>query len=265
MTSAIRNFSIVRWEIRLGLAILIAGCGCVVSTVAQVLETPNSASAGGTVFSDPDQAAQRALLTLGKLIAASPDAGKGFGIKAEELRSARLGKPVEVFAVRADELSKFRQGNDERKLLHDQQERIYPIVIDNKGRALIRIKYISQGWIPVAWGEEALARNLVLTMGSGPSAPGSGEPRYVAVEIPSMRLSFLAPNPPSNRGKMSFKSLNSLSELKANQAARGVGVFETKPDFTAEGQGMESAATVFASLAKKAQVVLKNRRNGPGF
>lgn len=217
------------------------------------------------MFSNSDQAAQSALVTLGKLIAASPDGGIGFGITVEELQSARLGRPVEVFSVRADELSKFRKGDDERKLLHDQQERIYPIVIDSQGRALIRIKHVSRGWVPVAWGEEALARNLVRTMGNGPSAPGSEEPTYVAVEIPSMRLSFLTSNAAPDRNKMSFKSLNSLSELKANQAVQGVRVFETAADFSAEGQGTETAATVFSSLATKAQVVLQNRRSGPGF
>lgn len=233
-------------------------------TVAQVSKPPNS-TAGAPTFSDPDQAAQHAIETLGKLMAAAPNASNGFGITLDELPSARLGKPVEAYSVRADELSQFHSGDSAEKLLHDEHVRIYPIVIAGAGRALVRIKHDATGWTPVAWGEEALARNLVNAIGTSTGSPGgSVGPVYIAVEIPSMHLSFIARNPATLRTPLTFRSLNSSAELHVNWAAKGVGVYEMRSDFTAEGQGAASASTVFSNLAPKAKVALQNRMHGPG-
>ena len=84
----------------------------------------------------PRSMAQSQLVELQKLSASTANAddeayAKDIGFKdSKDLDKAQVGSPLRVYNVRLVELQQFQRGDDPKKLLHDTQRLVFPLIVD---------------------------------------------------------------------------------------------------------------------------------------
>lgn len=84
----------------------------------------------------PHSMAQSQLVELQKLNTTTPNVddeayAKDIGFKdSKDLEKAQVGSPLRVYNVRLIELQQFQRGDDPKKLLHDTQRLVFPLIVD---------------------------------------------------------------------------------------------------------------------------------------
>src|SRR5262245_22399015 len=84
----------------------------------------------------PHSVTQSELVNLQKLSTSTPNAedeayAKDIGFKdSKELEKAQVGSPLRVYNIRLVELLQFKEGDDPKKLLHDTQRLVFPLIVD---------------------------------------------------------------------------------------------------------------------------------------
>lgn len=215
---------------------------------------------------DADQAAKSSLDALKRLINA--ENAKNFGLEtAEQVGALRLGEPVTLFYVRADQLQDYKGDTDAGRLLLATNRKLYPVELNGTGKLIITVEKQSSGWRAVSIGDQDIAPSLTRIkrdkLTKIESGPGAVADDYFAVQVPAMHLTFLgyAP-PPAPGGSEEQKTKVMLTPLDSKQRIESTSAFTThflllNPSFSAEGKASKSANTVFKALAPNAASVLK--------
>src|ERR1700733_8299053 len=86
---------------------------------------------------------------------------KEFGLQSfEEVSDLRLGDPVPIYYVRADQLKEYQPGTDAGKLMISANRRLYPVLVNGEGKLLITIEKADTGWRMVSFGQADVAPAL---------------------------------------------------------------------------------------------------------
>lgn len=193
---------------------------------------------------------------------------KQFGFDSlDQVARATVGKGIPLYYVRADQLQEYTSGTDAGKLMMPTNRRLFPILADKSAKLVMTLEYSDEHWKLVSFGQQDIASPLnSAQVNTNPrsSAPGSYTRSYFVVQIPALRLSFLAFSPPAGPGgppttkrQVTFMALDSINSMTESFGAQGSQFLANNPQFNSVSKGAKSANQVFAALAPQATTVLQ--------
>ncbi len=175
--------------------------------------------------------AQRSIAVLQRL--ASERGYQGLGFESlEEVKSATLGAPLQVFMVGLDALRDYQSQTDPNSLLIDEHRLIYPVVVGGQQRSSITMQELEGKWEIASIGRPRLANAIALTRQGVIKSTNAPIESTFGVEVPALNLFFIGYRAD---GKLSLTPVFGDPSLKIE-----------------EGQSME-AHTVFGALAPAAR------------
>lgn len=120
-------------------------------------------------FQDAAAAARQGLDTLENLAEIQEPAALGFESK-EQVASATLGEPMQVFTVALDDLRSFAAATDDPEpLLEDSDRSIFPVEVDGRARSSVLVEKSDSRFRSVSVGSPSLAQALDSTRPEGDS------------------------------------------------------------------------------------------------
>ncbi len=210
-------------------------------------------------FDDPKVAATNALANLRKVLAAGQNSREMGFDSIEQVDTASLGEPIQLYTVGIDQLSEYVPTKDPQSLLVDTHRLLYPVIANGRGRVLIALEMKDSKWHFVSFADQHLADNLVRVRRDKSSAPGSGPvTSYFMVQVKGLFLSFLGNRPggASSGSSLLLVPLNGREELRLSLAFRDNHAYLIEnPNFNAEDEGGEKAKDVFSALSKSAKKI----------
>ena len=161
---------------------------------AAVLALTVSMQPKSTIAAEPPQAAteeaQRSLAALPEF--ATEETHKGLGFKSlDEVKSATLGAPLQVFTVRLDALRDYRPQTDPNSLLVDAHQLIYPVVVGGQPRSSITLHELDGKWQVTTVGRPALTQALVQARQRHIERTKAKTGSLFVVNIPALNLHFI--------------------------------------------------------------------------
>jgi hypothetical protein len=151
--------------------VLIGGCSKSGGQQSSSQETPPPS------FGDAQSAAQRGLETFRRLVTATNAKELGFE-SADEVSSASLGTPNQVFSVSLEQLKSYQPGGDTNRMLADANRTIFPVMVRDQARASITVEQQNGKWTATGFGDPKLARAI---SGATKSVAAQGAPTIVHV------------------------------------------------------------------------------------
>ncbi|HXT62762.1 MAG TPA: hypothetical protein VN696_06985 [Pyrinomonadaceae bacterium] len=113
-------------------------------------------------FADAQSAAARGLETFKKLV--TPANFKELGFESmDEVTSASLGSPSQVFSVSLEQLKSYQPGGDANRMLADANRMIFPVMVRDQARSSINVEQKSGKWAATGFGDAKLARQISAT------------------------------------------------------------------------------------------------------
>jgi hypothetical protein len=139
----------------------------------------------------PQEAASKGLETLQKMI--TPENFKAMGFESlDEVKSAALGAPLELFHVRLDQLREFQSGTDPNQLLTNVGQMIYPVTVQEQSRSSIMVAKDGETWKAVRFGGPGLIKTLAqVRKESPPGATAAATSPPFLVQVPALNVYFL--------------------------------------------------------------------------
>lgn len=107
--------------------------------------------------STPAVAAQEGLATLKQVVNANNFAALGFK-SVEEVRTATLGQPLQIYRVQLDALRNFTVGTNPETLLVDAKRSLYPVEVSQRVASSIFVTQARDGWRAGELGNAAVAQ-----------------------------------------------------------------------------------------------------------
>lgn len=151
--------------------VLIAGCSQSGGQQSSSQSTPPPS------FGDAQSAAQRGLETFRRLVTSANFKELGFE-SMDEVSSASLGAPNQVFSVGLEQLKSYQPGGDANRMLADAGRTIYPVMVRDQARASITVEQKNGKWTATGFGDPKLARQISTTT---KSVSAQGAPMIVHV------------------------------------------------------------------------------------
>ena len=133
--------------------VLIAGCSQSGGQQSSSQETPPPS------FGDAQSAAQRGLETFRRLVTSANAKELGFE-SADEVASASLGTPNQVFSVGLEQLKSYQPGGDANQMLANANRSIFPVMVRDQARASITVEQNNGKWTATGFGDSKLARQI---------------------------------------------------------------------------------------------------------
>lgn len=133
------------------------------------------------------KAATTALQTFQGLVTRDNSRQMGFD-KPEDVRAARLDRPLRQFLVPLDRLRNYAVGSDPAGLLTGGESLFYPILVGSEVRSSIVLETGPSGWKASSFGAPRFARLVAAARGKGAASTVAGE---FVVRIPALNLFFL--------------------------------------------------------------------------
>ena len=137
--------------------------------------------------------ASSSFLTLKKLVNKDNYRTLGFE-KMDEVDSAYLGDPIQLFMIRLDKLKDYKSGDMPHSLLDDCETIIYPVLVDEQVRSSIEIEKADGTWKPSKFGSVNLARMLNTIRSRISDRTKIDIPSIFTVEVPALNQIFIAYN-----------------------------------------------------------------------
>lgn len=141
---------------------------------------------------EPQTAASQGLDILKKMI--TPDNFKAMGFDSlDEVKSAALGEPLELFHVRLDQLREFKSEADPNQLLTNVGQMIYPVTVQEQARSSIVVAKEGETWKAVRFGGPGLIKMLAQVRKQSPpgaTAAAAVSPSFL-VQVPALNVYFL--------------------------------------------------------------------------
>lgn len=163
---------------------------------------------------DPVAVATQSLSTLTSLATKDTFADLGFQ-SLDEVAKAKLGTPVSVYRIQLDELQKADLAADPKTLMHDMNERLFPVHVGGSTRTALVLRQGADGtWKLVSVGDAQSVKLLDEVRALHSKATGKSH-EYILVKVPAIYQMFLARTDAD--GKM---HLITLHEDKAMGAAK---------------------------------------------
>lgn len=135
-------------------------------------------------------AASQSLSAFRGLVTADNYKEMGFD-SPNEVSSAALGEPIQVFTVALDRLSEYQQGTDPDQLLVDANRVIFPVNVKDEVRSSIVVESAGGKWSTTSYGAPNLVKLLAKTRRSGSEAGKSPLSSFFAVQVPALNLYFI--------------------------------------------------------------------------
>lgn len=165
-------------SLRLPLVILVL---IALIVVVYVLYQPPSGEGSPPASKSPGEAAEQGLVTFPALITEENYAVMGFG-SVEEVASARLGEPLQVFYVPLNQLKEYQPGSDVESLLVNSDRVYYPVNVDEQLRSTIVVSGTNDDWRATEYGNPNLMRALAEVREGG---------EEFVVWVPALNLYFI--------------------------------------------------------------------------
>jgi hypothetical protein len=179
---------------------------------------------------DSRPAAERAIQTLGEMVAPANAARLGFA-DAASVGRAELGVPFADFAVDLPSLAVFRAGSDPVRLLRPTQMAVWPLLTPGDRHSSVTLAFRGGRWQAVSLGSPNRTRALVATRAEILRRDEARLPHYFQVRVPAWNLLFV--------GRVGPGGLQLTPAVDA-------------PEFGLLRGRTEDAATLFARLADPA-------------
>jgi hypothetical protein len=132
-----------------------------------------------------DKVAATALQTFQGLVTRDNFRQMGFD-KPEDVRAARLDRPLRQFQVPLDRLRSYAPGSDPAGLLTGGDSLLYPILVGTEVKSSIVLEGGPTGWRASSFGGPRFARFVAAARTQG----GAGAGEFV-VRVPALNLFFL--------------------------------------------------------------------------
>jgi hypothetical protein len=130
---------------------------------------------------DAQQAASRALPTLQQMVTEQNYREMGFE-SVDEVKSAVLGGPIQVYVVDLNRLKEYQAGGDPQGLLTPSNDVVYPVLVKSGVRSSIRVTNQGNGWGTSGFGGANLIKAVAKQM--------AGESDF-EVQVPVFNLYFV--------------------------------------------------------------------------
>ena len=150
------------------------------STSASAAESPQAAT----------EEAQRSLAALQEITTEQTYKGLGFE-SPEEVKSATLGSPLQVFTVRLDALRDYQPQTDPNSLLVDSHQIIYPVIVGGQQRSSMTMRELDGKWQVASFGKPTLTKALVQTRQRHIESTKVPIESVFVVNIPALNLHFI--------------------------------------------------------------------------
>ena len=166
-------------------------CKAIVLFGTLVFAWPSMVLSQKTRTSGPDSVASAALFTMRELARLQKDYRELGFESLDEMRRATIGEPYQVFMVRLDELSAYKDGQDPNELLHEGKQLLYPVVIGDTVRSSITLASTPKGWEATSFGSpnrmKMVSKARALSIDTTRLAPAA----YFVVEVPGLKFVFV--------------------------------------------------------------------------
>lgn len=129
----------------------------------------------------PDEAAQKALISLPQLVQSANYRGMGFD-SVDEAKTAKLGAAVPRKIVSYVELLKYQPGVSLAKLFTNDEELVYPFQIGDTVKSTTTVNKKAGSWHIGTVGDAYLAKII--------SAAPDKQPKLQIISIPGLSLDF---------------------------------------------------------------------------
>jgi hypothetical protein len=141
---------------------------------------------------DAVSAAGQALKTFPTIVDEKNFRAMGFK-SVSEARQAKLGKPMKVFMVRLDRLSKYEPGTPPNNLLDTATSQVmFPLTIDNKARCAITVSLRNEQWVVTRFGSSNLIKLVSSARQASMKMTELPPSAYSIVRVPALNMVFVA-------------------------------------------------------------------------
>lgn len=161
----------------------------VTNTMPCLAQNPGGVDLGGMARESED-AAQGALVTLGKLVTEENAARMGFSGPGEAKQS-KLDDPLVDFMIGLSELQRYQEGEDPAKLLVPTGAIIYPVGVGGANVSSITLKKQGDEWKPASFGSPRTAEAAGTARQNVLSKSQVAPSELFQVRIPALNLAFL--------------------------------------------------------------------------
>jgi hypothetical protein len=134
--------------------------------------------------------ARASLSTLHALVMTDAPSKRGFE-SADEAARADLAEPFPMQTIGLKALSAYRQGQDPRALLVNENVVLYPVVVGADVRSSITLQHQGEAWEAVSFGRMGLARSVAAARARLVAAAGVSSGDISLVEVPGMSIHML--------------------------------------------------------------------------
>lgn len=141
-----------------------------------------------------DKAAATALQTFQGLVTRDNFQQMGFD-KPEDIRTARLDRPLRQFLVPLDRLRNYAPGSDPATLMTGGDSLLYLVLVGSEVKSSIVLENAPSGWKATSFGAPRFARFVATARSQGGAGAVAGD---FVVRIPALNLFFLGQRSGSN-------------------------------------------------------------------
>ncbi len=134
--------------------------------------------------------ADSSLVTFARLVTQQNYKQMGFASR-EEVRTAKLGAPIQDFMVRLDALEKYEPTTRAEQLLTATNQVVVPVLVGAQVRSSITLSNVRARWRAASFGGPNYVK--LVTTGVNESSRSTGLPpsSYFVVRIPALTLFFV--------------------------------------------------------------------------
>jgi hypothetical protein len=142
-------------------------------------------------FPTPAAAAAASLSTLSELVAVGSPEKRGFN-STEQAKSAAISNGLPVYFVRLDQLVALKAGSDEKALLFDKHQVVYPVSADGSIRSSVRVQQRPDGnWEAAQFGALETTKASQSALQRVSAARGVDTASFSLIEIPTVSALLL--------------------------------------------------------------------------
>lgn len=143
-------------------------------------------------FADAQTAATQSLATFRQLV--TKDNYKQLGFDSpDEVSSATLGQPIQVYMVKLDQLREYKSGTDPNALLTNINQLQYPVMVREQVRSAIGVGQADGKWKATGFGNASLARQVAAARKAEPAASAQGaSSQPMLIHVAALGLYFVA-------------------------------------------------------------------------
>ncbi len=109
----------------------------------------------------------------------------------EELETAMIGDPFEVFMVLLDELSEYKQGQNADQLLPERKDFLFPVVAKDQVRSSLTVASTPKGRAVTSFGSPNKMVLLSKVRANRIETTKLASAAYFVVEVPGLKLVFV--------------------------------------------------------------------------